>query len=112
MNTPSLSTTQVVNSRPYRREHWRYLLTSKILQATGQSKPAIRDEMWYQLQFRPKEALKFYGIPVPGLPPDEVQLRFTGNTGQQNLQQAFSFYLYICSVCNLKEMKSPKILDF
>ena len=75
-------------------------------------KPSIPDLLWYQLQFTPAEGLKRHGIPIPNLPPDEVQLRFTGRTSHQNLQQAFSFYLHLRSICHLQEMEIPKILDF
>jgi hypothetical protein len=73
---------------------------------------SVCDDTWFELQFRPQAALKYTGIPVPTLPPDEVQMRFTGSMGRNNLRQAFSFYKYTCSVCNLKQINQPKILDF
>jgi SAM-dependent methyltransferase len=73
---------------------------------------SIPDEVWFQLQFKPEEGRERYGIPIPNLPPDDVQQRFTGASGQRNLQQAFSFYLYIRSICRLRDIPSPKILDF
>jgi hypothetical protein len=76
------------------------------------AKASIPDSLWYQLQFTPAEGLKRFGIPIPSLPPDDVQMGYTGRTGHINLQQAFSFYLYLSSVCHLQDMDSPKILDF
>lgn len=72
----------------------------------------INDDVWFELQFRPKEALKKYGIILPTLPSDEVQLGFTGLCGLANLRQAFSFYRYVCSVCQISDIRDPRILDF
>ena len=95
-----------------RSSHFRLFLRSKILRAFRWPMPPIADGIWYELQFKPAEALKYYGIPVPGLPPDDVQIRFTGRTSQDNLKQAFSFYQYVCRVCQLNKINSPKVLDF
>ena len=89
-----------------------YLFRSRISKVLGQAKPDIADDIWYQLQFKPKEAFKFYGIPVPNLPPDEVQVRFTGRMSHDNMRQAFSFYQYVRRVTQLGKVGSPKILDF
>jgi hypothetical protein len=69
----------------------------------------IDDETWFDLQLRPADARRKYGIPLPELPPDEVQLAFTARAGYVNLQQAFSFYRYVRSVCRLG--RRPTILD-
>ena len=95
-----------------RTRYFRFFIWSEILRVFRQPRPLIPDRIWYELQFKPLDALKYYGIPVPGLPPDDVQIRFTGRTGQDNLMQAFSFYRYICSVCQLDKINSPKVLDF
>jgi phospholipid N-methyltransferase len=87
-------------------------MKSLIPSPSQPAKTSIADSLWFQLQFTPAEGLTRYGIPIPNLPPDDVQMRFTGRTGHANLQQAFSFYLYLSSVCDLHEMESPKILDF
>ncbi len=70
------------------------------------------DDEWFELQFRPEEALKKYGVMLPTLPSDEVQISFTGLCGRANLQQAFNFYRYICSVCQINDIREPRILDF
>jgi hypothetical protein len=71
------------------------------------------DEMnWFELQFHPQKALDLYGIHLPSLPPDEVQLGFTARSGRVNLQQAFSFYRYVHAVSRLNEVENPRILDF
>ena len=72
----------------------------------------IMDHEWFELQFKPEEALKKYGIILPTLPSDEIQLGFTGLCGRVNLQQAFSFYRYVCSVSRISDIKEPRILDF
>lgn len=72
----------------------------------------INDDEWYDLQFRPEEAFKKYGVILPTLPSDEVQIGFTGLCGHFNLRQAFNFYRYVCSVCQIDDMSAPRILDF
>ena len=76
------------------------------------TKSALDDNTWFDLQFDREAARRDYGIPLPGLPPDDVQRRFTGQTGRENLAQAFDFYKYVRSTCKLREMNDPKILDF
>jgi hypothetical protein len=72
----------------------------------------INDSEWFELQFNPEMALKKYGINLPTLPSDDIQLGFTGLSGQSNLRQAFNFYHYISSVCQLKDINEPYLLDF
>jgi Methyltransferase domain len=72
----------------------------------------ISDKEWFELQFNPDEAFKKYGILLPGLPSDDVQVGFTGLCGEVNLRQAFSFYLYIRSACRINEAREPRLLDF
>jgi len=88
------------------------LLQLKLRTINGRRKVPIDDNTWFELQFRPQEALKYLGIRLPTLPPDEVQKRFTASCGRNNLQQAFSFYKYVRSSCKLTTINEPKILDF
>jgi hypothetical protein len=76
------------------------------------SQGGIDDQAWFELQFDPAEALKSYGIVLPALPPDEVQLGFTARAGRKNLEQAFSFYQHVCAVTGIREVDQPRILDF
>lgn len=95
-------------------------LFSPLAQAIGYLKSIQRcgrhvdmpDDMWFELQFKREEARKLYGIDLPGLPPDDVQKRFTGSCGTENLLQAFSFYRYVRAICNLNKNRNVKILDF
>jgi hypothetical protein len=87
-------------------------MKSPMLSPARPPKASIPDSVWYELQFTPAEGLERHGIPIPNLPPDEVQIRFTGRTSRQNLEQAFSFYLHLSSQCRLQDMESPKVLDF
>jgi hypothetical protein len=103
---------QALRNARCRTRDFRFFIWSEILRVFRRPRPLISDRIWYELQFKPLDALKYYGIPVPSLPPGDVQIRFTGNTGQDNLMQAFSFYQYICSVCQLNQINSPKVLDF
>jgi 2-polyprenyl-3-methyl-5-hydroxy-6-metoxy-1,4-benzoquinol methylase len=72
----------------------------------------INDAKWFELQFNPDEARKKYGIMLPTIPSDDIQIGFTGLCGRINLQQAFSFYRYVCSVCKINNIRGPRVLDF
>jgi len=72
----------------------------------------IQDDEWFELQFKPEEARSKYGIILPTLPSDDVQVGFTALCGRVNLQQAFSFYRHVLSICQVNNIKSPRILDF
>jgi SAM-dependent methyltransferase len=67
---------------------------------------------WFEANLNPEANRSALGISIPDLPPDEVQLRFTGRTGSQNLQQAFDFYEFI--LANLPEhgRDQQRVLDF
>jgi hypothetical protein len=72
----------------------------------------INETEWFDLQFNPEEALRKYGIVLPTMPNDDIQIGFTGMSGRANLQQAFDFYRYVISVCHLNKISQPRILDF
>jgi SAM-dependent methyltransferase len=70
----------------------------------------LSDQDWFNAQFEWEDVRKKYGIPLPSLPSDEVQIQFTSMAGRQNLLQAFGFYNvargYITGI------DQPRILDF
>jgi len=72
----------------------------------------ITDAEWFELQFRPAMAHQRYGITLPAVPSDDIQVAFTGLSGRVNLQQAFSFYQYVRSMCRLNRIDAPTVLDF
>jgi 2-polyprenyl-3-methyl-5-hydroxy-6-metoxy-1,4-benzoquinol methylase len=72
----------------------------------------LDDAEWFELQFEPQRARSEYGIPTPGFPADSEQITFTGMSGRQNLQQAFSFYRHVRSVTAIHTLENPRILDF
>ena len=96
--------------RAQRNLMFRHFRSNPIVKGT--TSIPLDDTSWFELQFHPEEALEKHGIRLPGLPPDEVQMGFTARAGRVNLQQAFSFYRYVCSVSHLNEIKEPTILDF
>lgn len=55
---------------------------------------SVSDADWFEMNCRPGTEVNIMGssFQVPLLPPDDVQLRFTGRTSRQNLEQAFEFY--------------------
>jgi 2-polyprenyl-3-methyl-5-hydroxy-6-metoxy-1,4-benzoquinol methylase len=72
----------------------------------------ISDDEWFELQFQQAAALEKYGIEIPAVPSDDIQLGFTGQTGRSNMQQAFSFYQHLRSTCRLEEVVKPSVMDF
>lgn len=57
----------------------------------------LSDADWFKLNFKLGSETNINGelLHIPLLPSDEVQLRFTGRTTRQNLEQAFEFYKLI-----------------
>lgn len=78
----------------------------------GLSAKTLDDDLWFELQLRPQAALKYYGLRLPSLPPDKVQIAFTARAGRENLRQAFNFYKHIYSHCKLSGNDQLKVLDF
>jgi hypothetical protein len=68
----------------------------------------ISDNQWLEFNLKPETS----PIRLPSLPPDAVQLRFTGRAGRQNLQQAFEFYRFIIERLPSKMEAKYNILDF
>ena len=68
------------------------------------------DEAWFEAQFDWTSAHRKYGIPLPSLPSEEVQTKFTSLEGHQNLLQAFCFYKEVLKC--ISGINEPKILDF
>jgi hypothetical protein len=68
-------------------------------------KRQIGDATWFELNCTPRLKTKEHSsIQVLLLPSDDIQLRFTGRTSQQNLEQAFEFYRFI-----LTKAQSPEL---
>ncbi len=72
-------------------------------------KKQISDTTWFEMNCTPGLKTKeLSSIQVPLLPSDDIQLRFTGRTSRQNLEQAFEFYRFI-----LTKVPSPEsVVDF
>lgn len=85
---------------------------SRALLRLGLRPTVANDLTWFELQFEPEIARRRYHIPLPSWPPEEVQLRFTGRTYRENLQQAFSFYTYVRDKIDFQRNWQPKVLDF
>lgn len=69
----------------------------------------LSDQDWFNAQFKWEYAEK-YGISLPSLPSDAVQIQFTAIAGRQNLLQAFEFYKVARS--HITGIDQPPILDF
>lgn len=72
----------------------------------------ISDYEWFEANLNPQEYRSLLDIAIPDLPSDEVQLRFTGRTGRENLQQAFDFYKFVLANVPEHGMDQQSVLDF
>lgn len=72
----------------------------------------LDDQSWFDMQFDPAATRQELQIPLPDLPPDEVQLRFTGRATAAGLKHAFDFYTYVKQVLPAPLTPLDTILDF
>jgi len=72
----------------------------------------IADHEWLEANLRPHLYRASLGVPIPDLPPDEVQRRFTGRAGRENLQQAFDFYKFVLENLPDGAPEGYRLLDF
>jgi hypothetical protein len=75
---------------------------------TGRQRPsgaAPSDEQWFEYNLNPQTW-------IPDLPPANIQIRFTGATGRQNLTQAFEFYKFVLGRLPPGNGARYRILDF
>jgi len=71
--------------------------------------PSVQDDrFWFESMLRPARGQKYCEISLPSLPPDDVQIRFTGRHGRANLDQAYQFYNFISQNCGLGKKKVQK----
>ncbi len=70
----------------------------------------INDSLWLEYNLFPEKGRLESGLPIPDLPPEDIQLKFTGRSGRQNLEQAFAFYKIVLENCQVSS--SSQILDF
>jgi 2-polyprenyl-3-methyl-5-hydroxy-6-metoxy-1,4-benzoquinol methylase len=72
----------------------------------------VSDNLWLKANLDPEFGRTALGIEIPDLPPSEIQLRFTGETGQKNLQQAFDFYRFVLEHSPKIDKGKYKFVDF
>ena len=72
---------------------------------------SISDQKWLEANLNPALPVARQ-LAIPDLPPEEVQLRFTGRTGQANLQQAFDFYRFVLANMPERGIGHQRLLDF
>jgi hypothetical protein len=76
------------------------------------AKVQISNDEWFEANLNPFEYRSSLGIAIPDLPSDEVQLRFNGRAGRENLQQAFDFYKFILANIHDCGLDGQRVLDF
>lgn len=76
----------------------------------------ISDHEWFEANLNPRLYREIYrarlGFDLPDMPPDEIQWRFTGRSGRENLQQAFDFYKFVLANLPKHSMDEYSLLDF
>lgn len=77
---------------------------------------AENDKSWFNAQLEPKKYSGKFSLQVPiqlpELPPDDVQLRFTGKKSRSNLEEAANFYTFIRRHCMDGWHPNKRVLDF
>ena len=72
----------------------------------------ISNDEWFEANLSPHEYRAKLGVPIPDLPLDEVQVRFTGRQGRENLQHAFDFYKFVLDQLPDLVVNKYDVLDF
>lgn len=72
----------------------------------------IPNEAWLEANLDPQNYRSKLGIGIPDLPSDEIQVRFNGRAGRENLQQAFDFYNFVLTHQPDLYMEQYDVLDF
>jgi hypothetical protein len=72
----------------------------------------ISDEQWLAVNLNPTGHNENLGFSIPELPSDAVQVRFTGDCGLANLQQAFDFYRFVLGRMPGAEVGRYRLIDF
>jgi SAM-dependent methyltransferase len=72
--------------------------------------PGLTDEEWLDVLIQSVSGADYQGIELPGFPPEEVQKRFVGASGEHALREAFNFYRAIKTYASITP--DSRILDF
>ena len=75
----------------------------------------LSNRSWLELLTASLASRDVAGIRLPGFPPPEVQIQFTGSAGEQTLQEAFAFYAMIreaCAKLGRPAAADSRLLDF
>ena len=72
----------------------------------------ISDEQWFEANLNPQARTAGLELSVPDLPPDAIQLRFTGRAGRGNLRQAFDFYKFVLGCLPHDSRGRYRLVDF
>jgi len=72
----------------------------------------IPDEVWLNANLDPVAGRTALGIKIPDLPPDEIQMRFTGRCGRANFEHIFDFYKLVLKSMPKKRLGQIRLLDF
>jgi hypothetical protein len=71
---------------------------------------SITDDQWFAANLSPEKNL--FGIPLPSLPSEDMQVLFTGKHGKANLQEAFDFYKFVLQHLPPENIGQFRLLDF
>jgi glycosyltransferase involved in cell wall biosynthesis len=77
---------------------------------TKMASVGLSDEEWLEMNLDPR-GKRLRGLSLPSIPPEDVQMGFTGRAGRDNLLQAFAFYTFLRNRC-LPGIPDATIMDF
>ena len=73
---------------------------------------SLSDPQWLAANLDPSTYRGTAAIDIPGLPPADVQIRFTGMHGATNLGQAFDFYKFVLQHMPAASVGRYRLIDF
>lgn len=73
---------------------------------------AIADNLWLDANLHPSKGRAEFGINIPDLPADGIQVRFGGRHGRDNLQPAFDFYKFVLQHMPSEQRGRLSVIDF
>ena len=84
-------------------------------QAVWQTLSRLTDDEWLEVLVSGAHQDRLHGVELPGMAPDDVQMRFNANSGESNLRSAFVFYRAVkryVAACGRTLTADSRVLDF
>jgi hypothetical protein len=109
---PGIAKQNLMQAEKSQQDQQRYWGRVALRKLVGLGPPNSDDAFWLECNLSPGHGRKYTRLPIPDLPPDNIQERFTGMSGRRNLMQAFEFYNFAREQSGLASKAAPLVLDF